>query len=157
MAMPLSTTQTTAAPWITWINRPGEKFANAAPNTKALTTMPASSITYISPTALALGLRWGQVGGEGEAGGLRRMHARTNQQERDASGGGADPAWVLWRVAMASQDQNRERHDGEAAELEECAVPDERHAAPAQLATVRVGPIADQRSKWCEHRPAVPP
>ena len=106
MAMPFSTTHTTAAPWTTWISRPGEKFASAAPNAKALTIMPASSITYISPTTLACDFGGRQVGRQGEAGGLRRVHARTDQQEGHAGGGGADPVGILRRVAVPGQHQD---------------------------------------------------
>ena len=42
----------TAAACITRIKRPGLKSANAAPNNKALTIIPNSSITYIKPTTL---------------------------------------------------------------------------------------------------------
>src|SRR3990167_1665852 len=40
----------TAEPWITSIKRPALKFSSIAPNTSALTMVPASSITYIRPT-----------------------------------------------------------------------------------------------------------
>ena len=40
----------TAAPWMTWIRRAGEKSSSRAPNSRALMIVPTSSITYISPT-----------------------------------------------------------------------------------------------------------
>jgi len=49
---------TTAEPWITWISRAGLKSSSSLPNTRALTIMPSSCETYISPTTLG----WLSVG-----------------------------------------------------------------------------------------------
>jgi len=49
-ATQFSTIVTSAEPWITCTSRPGLKSASIAPNTMALTMVPSSSMTYISPT-----------------------------------------------------------------------------------------------------------
>ena len=49
--------------------------------------------------------------------------------------------------AAARQHQQREGHDGQAAELQHGAHPDERHAAPAERRAVSVRAVAEQRAE----------
>jgi len=49
-------------------------------------------------------------------------------------------------VARARQDQQRERHDREAAELDESAHPHEGYAAPAQRRAVMIRAKAHERA-----------
>ena len=62
----------------------------------------------------------------------------------------AAPTWPTTRPApcrVARQHQQRERHDGEAAELQQRADPDVGHAPPAEHRAVGVGAEADQRAE----------
>ena len=58
----------------------------------------------------------GEVGGECQAHRLRDVDARAHEQEGKARGDLADPGGNLPRVALAGQHEQREGHDGEAAE-----------------------------------------
>ena len=82
-----------------------------------------------------------EVGREREAGGLGGVHADADEKEGEpaprADDGGA--------VGVARQDDQREGHDGEAAELEQRAEPDVGRPPPAEIGPVRVGPEADER------------
>ncbi len=55
-------------------------------------------------------------------------------------------------MGVAGQDQQRERHDREAAELQQRADPDIGHAPPAEHRAVSVGAVADQRAQRREHQ-----
>ena len=85
-----------------------------------------------------------QVGGEREAGGLHRLRARAHEQEGHRRSGAADPH--LQR-GFAGQQDERERHDRQPAELQPGAAPDVGHAAPAEKTAVQVGAQADHRAQ----------
>ena len=57
MATVLSTSVASAQAWMTCTSRAGVKSDRNQPKTKALPTVPASSITYISPTTLGCAAR----------------------------------------------------------------------------------------------------
>jgi hypothetical protein len=107
----------------TWL-----KSASSAPKASALPTMPSSSITYISATTRGRVLRR-QVGGQRQAGGLRGLHAGADQQEGQRR---ADWPSQAGPLGVARQQEQRERHDRQAAELQQRAHPDVGHALPAQ-------------------------
>ena len=90
-----------------------------------------------------------EVGCEGEADGLGGVQAGADKQERE---GRADLAEDDRAVGVAGQNDERERHDGEAAELDERSHPDVRHPPPAQNRPMGVGPEADEGSERGEHQ-----
>ena len=55
-------------------------------------------------------------------------------------------------VGVAGQDQQREGHDRQPAELQQRAHPDKGHAAPAQVGTIMIRAKADQRAQRREHQ-----
>jgi hypothetical protein len=104
------------------------------------------------PDDLGLVLDRHEVGGQREAHGLHRVHARPDQQEGERGAGIADPERRIGRLLVARQHQQREGHDREAAELQHRALPDVGHAAPAERGFVDVGAVADQRAERREQK-----
>ena len=141
---------TSAAPWITWISRIWLKFASSAPNARALADH-ADQQHHVEqrhdarPRILRARDRWRAPGRRsGSCAGRRRPAGRPAPRR---------PAPIDGRaVAVAGQHQQRERHDGEAAELQQRAEPDIGHAPPAQHRAVRVRAEADQRAERREHQ-----
>jgi hypothetical protein len=65
-----------------------------------------------------------QVGRERQPHGLYDMDAGADQQERQGRRTQADPSRRIHRLAVAGQNQKRERHDREAPELQHRALKD---------------------------------
>jgi hypothetical protein len=86
----------------------------------------------------------GEVAGKRQTRGLRHVHARADQQKGECR---ADLACRRAGLTLAGENKQREGHDREAAELQQRAHPDEGHAAPAEMGTIRIGAVADQRAK----------
>ena len=110
----------------------------------ALTAMPASSIAQSSATTCGRARSGARSVAKREANGLNGVQASTDQKKRQRSRGVADPKRP---GRVAGEDQQRERHDREAAELRHRAEPDERHAPPAEHGAMMVGAEADQRAQ----------
>jgi hypothetical protein len=103
----------------------------------------------MSATTRGPQLRRREVGRERQPGGLRRVHADADQQEREGRAELADGGRA---VGVARQHDQREGHDRQPAELEERAEPDEGRAAPAEVGAVVVGTEADQRPERREEQ-----
>mmetsp|Transcript_16503 Transcript_16503/g.64376 ORF Transcript_16503/g.64376 Transcript_16503/m.64376 type:complete len:513 (+) Transcript_16503:861-2399(+) len=89
------------------------------------------------------------VRGQRQACGLRRLHAGPHHDEGQGRSRMPNDRGSRWRTrfgARLQQDQ-RERHDGQAAELQQRAEPEVGHPAPAQGRQMGVRAIAHQRSK----------
>ncbi len=91
----------------------------------------------------------GQVGGERKPGRLRGVQPRADEQEGERRRHLAEPQRP---GGVAGQDEQRERHDREAAPLQQRAAPDERHPPPAQRRAVGIGAEADERAEWGEQQ-----
>ena len=117
----LSAIVTIAAPCTTWISRSGEKSASSTPNARRRRDHADEQhhVHQGDDARPRLGRR--EVGREREPGGLRRLQAGADHQEGERGAGVADHAGPM-RVAR-HQDQ-RERHDREAAELQQRAHPE---------------------------------
>ena len=111
--------------------------------------MPSSSITYSNATTRGRDSSRREVRGEREARGLGRVQPGADQQERERGCDVADPERA---VRIAGEQDQRERHDREAAELQQRAEPDVRHAPPAEDRAVRIGAEPDQRAERREHQ-----
>ena len=145
----LSTIVASAAPCTTWISRTALKWRSTRPNNRPLPIMPISNITYISATTR----------GRASAGARSVASARpavcvvckpgADQQEGERRTGVADPGRA---VGVARHHDQCERHDREAAELQQRADPEVGHALPAEHRAVRVGAKADQRAERREHQ-----
>ena len=101
----LSAIVTIAAPCTTWIRRSVLKSRSSTPKARPQATMPSSSMTYISATTRGRASLGRQVGGEREAGGLRRLQAGADQQEGERRAGIADPG----RPDAVARQQDRAR------------------------------------------------
>ena len=86
-------------------------------------------------------LRGGKIGRQCQSDRLRGVQARPHQKKRQSGTRLADPDRAM---GITGKHQQRERHDGEAAELKQRAHPDIRHPAPAQHGAVRVRTKPDQ-------------
>ena len=84
-----------------------------------------------------------KVGGEREAGGLHRVQAEAGHQEGERQPGLAEADRA---GAPLGDDQERDRHQREAAELDQRAEPDVGNAPEAEIGPVRVRLEADQRA-----------
>ena len=112
--------------------------------------MPSSSITYSSATTRGRDVR--PARGRWPAPARRSASVcRPAPTSRKAS---AAPTWPTpgRAVRLAGEHQQRERHDRQAAELQQRAEPDVGHAPPAEDRAVRVGAEADQRAERREHQ-----
>ena len=126
---------------MSWMSRSWLKSASTAPKTSALADH-ADQQHDVEERDDARARCFGrEIGGEREAGGLRRMQAGADEEERQRGCHIADPDRA---VRVAGQHDQCERHDGEAAELQQRAEPDVGHAAPAEHRAMRVGAEADQ-------------
>jgi hypothetical protein len=85
-----------------------------------------------------------QVGRQGKTDRLHRMEPRPDQQKRERGRGLADDDRAR---GVAGEDEQRERHDGEAAELQHRAKPDERNSPPAQNRTMGIRAEPDQSAE----------
>ncbi len=83
------------------------------------------------------------VSRERQPGGLRRVQPGADQQERQGGTRLARPGRP--GIAPVRQEQQRERHDRQPAELHQRAEPDVGHAPPTEEGAVLVGAEADQR------------
>ena len=92
---------------------------------------------------------WREVGRQGEANRLNRVKTGADQQKRQRSSGLSDPERA---GRIAGEDEQRERHDREAAELGHRAEPDVRHPPPAEHRTVIVGTKPDQGAQGREQK-----
>ena len=90
-----------------------------------------------------------QIGGQGQASGLRHVQARAGEQERQRRAGLADDRRP---VAVARKQDQREGHDRQAAELQHGAEPDVGHPLPAQHRAMGVRSMAHQHPEWGEHQ-----
>jgi hypothetical protein len=82
------------------------------------------------------------------------MEADADEEERE---GGRDLADDRGGIRVAGQEDQRERHDREPAELDQRTEPDERDALPAEHGAMVVRPEADQRpERREEERQATP-
>ena len=90
-----------------------------------------------------------KIGRQRQSRRLRRLHARANQQERQSAGDMADPQRPR---GVARQNQQSERHDRQAAKLQQRAKPEIRHAAPAQIRAMMIGPETTQRTERRKHQ-----
>jgi hypothetical protein len=89
----------------------------------------------------------GEVGGERQPHGLGGVEPCADQEEGQSRREVADPERP---GRVARQDQEGERHDRQAAELEQRAEPDVGHPPPAQDRAVRVRSEADDRPQGRE-------
>ncbi len=120
--------------------------------------MPSSSITDSRATTRGSAAYRRKVRRQRKAHRLHHVHAGADQQEgqrgRDMRGPGRP-------VAVARQQDQREGHDGQAAELHQRSEPDVGYPPPAQDRPVRVGPEADQcaerREEQRQRRPSPRP
>jgi hypothetical protein len=90
-----------------------------------------------------------EVGGQRQAHGLHHVHAEAGHQEGD--GGGELPGPGL-RPGVAGKHQQREGHHRQAAELDDGAEPQIRHALPAEHGFVGIGLESDQRPRRREYQ-----
>jgi hypothetical protein len=91
-----------------------------------------------------------EVAREGEAGGLHGVRPDTHEEEGEHA---ADPSRPERAGVTPLQQQQRERHDRQAAELEQRALPEVRHAPPPEGRAMQVAAVADQRAeRRDEHR-----
>ena len=128
-AMQFSTIVSSAAPWITWIRRNWLKSASR-PAEDQRTRDHADQQHHVEQRDDARPrLARREVGGQREAGGLRRVQAGADQQERERR---ADLADERRPVRVAGQHDQRERHDREAAELQQRAHPDDTARAASR-------------------------
>jgi hypothetical protein len=88
-----------------------------------------------------------EIGGERKASCLRCVQTSAGQQECERCRTGAGRFGI-----GAAHQQQRERHDREAAELQQRAEPQIGHAPPAEQRAVMVGAMADQRARWREQQ-----
>ena len=98
---------------------------------------------------LGMRLRQREVGRQRQADRLRRVQPGADHEERQRRRRLADPGSG---VAIAGQQNERERHDGQPAELHQRAHPQIRHAAPAQYGPMGVRLIADDGPERREHQ-----
>ena len=146
----LSTMVTTAAPWITWISRiwreVGEQHAEDEraddhADQQHHVEEGDDARPLLRPArdrSRARDRRSASCAGRRRPAG-RRAPRRSGRRPAGPCG-------------VARQDQQRERHDGEAAELQQRADPDVGHAPPAEHRAVGVGAEADQRAERREHQ-----
>ena len=73
------------------------------------------------------------------------MHASASHQKGQAGRCDAKDKGIWPR----DEDQ-RKWHDGKAAKLTKRAKPDIRYAPPAKYGAMRIRPMADQRTEWCD-------
>ena len=148
-AMTFSTIVTTAAPWMTWISRIWLKLASNRPNSERTDRPCRQQHDVEKRDDAGPRFRRGKIGRESQAGGLRRVQTDADQQERQRSAADADPGRTL---AVAGQQDQRERHDREAAELQQRAEPDERHPAPAKCRAMSIRAVADESAERSEQQ-----
>jgi hypothetical protein len=91
-----------------------------------------------------------QIGGKGEARRLDHVDPGTDQQEGQRGGGVTDPQRGIGGFAVSRQDQQREGHDRESAELEQRAAPDERNTPQSQRGNMRIRAETDQHPEGRE-------
>ena len=87
----------------------------------------------------------GEIRRQGEAARLDHVHARADHQEGKGGRDGTEP---FGAVRAVRQDDQRERHEREAAVLEHRAGHEVGHAAPADDRDVGIGTVADEGAGW---------
>jgi hypothetical protein len=83
-------------------------------------------------------------GGQGETGGLSHVKPGAGEQEGQRGAGLADDRRA---VRVAGQEDERERHDRQAAELKQGPEPDVGHAPPAEHRTMDVRAVTHQHPR----------
>ena len=96
-----------------------------------------------------MGLPRAEVGRQRQPGGLDRVHARADHEEGKRGRRRSHPCGAL---GVTGEDDQREGHDRQPAELQQRADPDVGHPPPAQRRAVLVGAEADQRPEWRQHQ-----
>ena len=140
---------TTAAPCTTWMSRTSLKCAQQeAKRDRADRHAGKQHRAKQGDDARARAFRR-KVGRQGEANGLNRMKTGADQQKRQRGRGLSDPERA---GRISGENEQRERHDREAAELRHRAEPDVGNPPPSEHRTVIVGTKADQGAQGREQQ-----